>query len=76
MVVKEEKKEEDILKPKRPTSAYFYFNILYSKELREQHPKEKSLAFFAPLVKLKWDSMTIEEKKPFQDKEDDDKMRF
>lgn len=75
MVVKEAS-EEVILKPKRPTSAYLYFNSLYSKELRLQHPKEKSLAFFAPLVKLKWDSMTIEEKKPFQDKADDDKMRF
>jgi hypothetical protein len=68
--------EEEKCKPKRPTSAYLYFSTEYSKKLREKHPEEKSLTFFAPLVKQQWESMTDEDKETYDALNAADKVRY
>lgn len=67
--------DEEKCKPNRPQSAYLYFSTEYSKKLREKHPEEKSLTFFGPLVKQKWDSMTDEDKKTYNALNAADKVR-
>jgi len=43
--------EEEKCLPKRPTSAYLFFNGEYSKQAREKYPEEKAMSFFSNLVK-------------------------
>jgi len=57
--------EEEKCVPKRPTSAYLFFNGEYSKKLREQYPDEKAMSFFANQVKEKWNSMSEQDRAPY-----------
>jgi len=68
--------DEEKCLPKRPTSAYLFFNSEYSKKMREKHPEEKSMTFFSNLVKEKWASMSEEDKKSYVALNEADKARY
>ncbi len=67
------KKDKDA--PKRPISAYFFYN----QERREQLKKEKPNLDNKDLIRAmseEWNKLTDEQKKPYVKKADADKKRY
>ncbi|CAD7935346.1 unnamed protein product [Amoebophrya sp. A25] len=59
--------------PTRPQSAYFLFQASIAEEIATEfatknNGKKPSLKDSAPLVKAKWDALSADEKKPFEEK--------
>ena len=70
---KKAKKDKDA--PKRPISAYFFYN----QERREQLKKEKPELDNKELIKVmseEWNKLTDAQKKPYVQKAEDDKKRY
>ena len=70
---KKGKKDKDA--PKRPISAYFFYN----QERREKLKKEKPNLDNKELIKAmseEWNKLTDEEKKPYIKKAAEDKKRY
>ena len=44
--------------------------------MREKHPDEKSLTFFAPLVKSKWDIISDDDKEKYIAMNEAEKVRY
>jgi hypothetical protein len=68
---KEEAKE---LKPKRAVSAYIYFATEFGEKTRKSHPELK-ITQVSVLAGKKWAEMTEAEKKPYIDRNVEDKAR-
>lgn len=66
--------EPQDLQPKRPINTYFHFSIEASKEIREKNPS-LSVGEVAKAVKVKFDSLTDDQKAPYVKKNEDDKKR-
>ena len=61
--------------PKRPISAYFFYN----QERRETLKKERPTLDNKELIRImseEWNKLTDEEKKPYMKKAEDDKKRY
>lgn len=61
--------------PKKPTSAYFFFNQQYIKNVREKDAAITQTEG-AKLAGTKWGTMSEKEKTPFEKQATDDKVRF
>ena len=69
---------KDKNRPKRATSAYVYFATSIRDELLAENPdvRKSSLGALAKLTGARWATLTGEEKRPFQDQFEDDKVRY
>jgi hypothetical protein len=57
-------------------SAYMYFNMEYSSAIRSKSPGVlMPMGEVSKLVSEKWNSMTTDQKKPYEDKSAADKLR-
>jgi len=63
-------------KPKRPTSAYFFFVAKQREELEKQGRKITRVAEWTKEVSLKWKALTEKERAPFDAKAQVDKERY
>ena len=71
----EESLPED-LQPKRPMSAFLYFNIETSAEIRARDPtKIMAINEVSKMVSDKWAAMSEEQKAPYDKKTLEDKKR-
>jgi len=70
------KKEKDPNKPKRSTSAYFYFLAHCRLEAAKTGKPTAKIAQFTKDCSEKWRALTVETKKPFDDKAAIDKARY
>lgn len=70
------KKVKDANKPKRATSAYFYFLAQCRKEAAKAGKAPTKIAEFTKEASEKWRSLTSEKKKPFEAAAADDKKRY
>ena len=61
--------------PKKATSAYFFFNQQYIKNVREKDATITQTEG-AKLAGTKWGTMSEKEKTPFDKQATDDKVRF
>jgi len=72
----EESLPED-LQPKRAMTAFLYFNIEFSTEIRARDPtKILAVTEVSKMVSDKWTTMSEEQKAPFDKKNLSDKMRL
>ena len=69
---------KDKNKPKRAMTAYFYFAGSIREELREDNPdlKKGDLPALAKLTSARWAKLTDQDKQPFQDQFEADKIRY
>jgi len=57
-------------------SAYMYFNMEYSSEIRSKSPGVfMPMGEVSRLVSEKWNSLIADQKKPYEDKSAADKLR-
>lgn len=70
------KKEKDPNKPKRSTSAYFYFLAHCRLEAAKLNKPPTKIAQFTKECSEKWRALTVVTKKPFEDKAAVDKARY
>ena len=70
----EAEEESKELKPKRPVSAYIYFSTDFSEKMRKSHPEMK-ITEVSVLAGKKWNELTEAEKKPYIQKNVQDKAR-
>ncbi|CAL1526219.1 unnamed protein product, partial [Lymnaea stagnalis] len=70
------KKVKDANKPKRATSAYFYFLAQCRKEAAKAGKAPTKIAEFTKEASEKWRSLTTDKKKPFEAAAADDKKRY
>lgn len=69
-------REKDPNKPKRPTSAYFFFAQYKREELARQGKSITRVADFTKEVSAEWKGLSGAAKKPFEDKAKIDKERY
>ncbi|CAD5126091.1 DgyrCDS14259 [Dimorphilus gyrociliatus] len=69
-------REKDPNKPKRPTSAYFYFAQYKREELARQGKSITRVADFTKEVSAEWKTLSTAARKPFEDKAKIDKERY
>ncbi|XP_076468813.1 high mobility group protein B3-like isoform X2 [Babylonia areolata] len=70
------KKAKDVNKPKRATSAYFYY-LAHCREMANKAGKNISkIAEFTKECSAKWREMTDKDKKPFDEQAAKDKERY
>lgn len=74
--VAKRKINKDPNKPKRPTSAYFYYVARQRQELEKQGKKVTKVAEWTKEVSAKWRALTDEEKVPFDKMAKKDKERY
>ncbi|XP_059633300.1 high mobility group B protein 7 [Cornus florida] len=65
---KKGKKAKDPNKPKRPPTAFFVFMEEFRKTFKEANPDCKKVSTVAKEGGEKWKSLTVEEKKVYQDR--------
>lgn len=70
------KKEKDLNKPKRATSAYFYFLADCRQKAQKEGRSASNVAEFAKESSAKWRELTDANKKPFNEKAAADKARY
>ncbi|BFZ10708.1 hypothetical protein BsWGS_13747 [Bradybaena similaris] len=70
------KKVKDVNKPKRATSAYFYFLAQCRKEAAKAGKPPTKIAEFTKEASEKWKALPPEKKKPFEDAAAEDKKRY
>jgi hypothetical protein len=73
---KTEKKIKDPNKPKRPTSAYFYFVAKEREEAKKRGEDISRVAEWTKVVSAKWRELTSSQKKPFDEMAAKDKTRY
>ncbi|EXB96361.1 High mobility group B protein 7 [Morus notabilis] len=75
-VEKKGKKGKDPNKPKRPPTAFFLFMDDFRKEFKEANPDSKDVKKVAKEGGEKWNSLSDEEKKVYQDKAAELKVEY
>ena len=70
---KKKKKVEG--EPKRPTTAFFYYTSSIRKEVTKENPG-KAVGELSKIFGQMWADLSDDDKKPFQDKNVDDKARY
>ena len=70
------KRNTDPSRPKRPTSAYFFFVAKQREELEKQGRKITRVAEWTKEVSAKWRALSAEEREPFDVKATADKERY
>ena len=73
--VSKKRSKKDKNAPKRPISAYFFYN----QERRESLKKEKPTLNNKDLIRVmseEWNKLNDEQKKPYMKKAEDDKKRY
>ncbi|CAG5118595.1 unnamed protein product, partial [Candidula unifasciata] len=70
------KKVKDLNKPKRSTSAYFYFLAQCRKEATKAGKPPTKIAEFTKEASEKWRGLTADKKKPFEAAAAEDKKRY
>lgn len=73
---KQDKKMKDPNKPKRPTSAYFYFVAKEREEAKKRGEDISRVAEWTKVVSAKWRECTTKDKKPFDELAAKDKVRY
>lgn len=73
---KMEKKMKDPNKPKRPTSAYFYFVAAERADYKKRGEDCSRVAEWTKVVSAKWRELTPTQKKPFDKQAAEDKVRY
>ena len=73
---KQEKKVKDPNKPKRPTSAYFYFVAKEREEAKRRGEDISRVAEWTKAISGKWRELTNAQKKPFDAQAATDKARY
>jgi len=73
---KKRKMNKDPNKPKRPTSAYFYYAEFCRAELKSQGKKITKVGDFTKEVSKKWGALTESAKKPYAEKAAKDRARY
>ncbi|KAL8468456.1 hypothetical protein ACS0TY_031607 [Phlomoides rotata] len=66
----------DIMKPKKPPTAFFYFLEDFRKEYQEQNPDVKSMRHVGKACGEKWKTMTYEEKVQYYDTATEKRAEF
>lgn len=70
------KRVKDPNKPKRATTAYFYY-LSSERELAKKEGRESNrIAEFTKQISAKWRALSEDERKPFEDKAATDKARY
>jgi len=70
------KKEKDANKPKRSTSAYFYFMASCREQAKKTGRNISKVAEFTKECSEKWRNLNAAQKKPFDEKAAKDKARY
>ena len=70
------RKAKDPNRPKRPTSAYFYYVAYQRAELEKQGKKITRVADWTKEVSAKWRELNEKDRKPFDQKAATDKARY
>jgi len=70
------KLNKDPNRPKRPTSAYFYYAEACRNELKKEGKKITRVGEFTKEVSVKWNALNEVEKKPYAEKAAKDKARY
>ncbi|NP_001298193.1 high mobility group protein B3-like [Biomphalaria glabrata] len=70
------KKVKDVNKPKRATSAYFFFLAQCRKEAAKAGKAPTKIAEFTKEASEKWKALSADKKKPFEAAAADDKRRY
>lgn len=76
MTGKKRKMDKDPNKPKRPTSAYFYYAAMCRDQLKAEGKKITRVGDFTKEVSKKWNVLDTAEKKPYADKAAKDRARY
>ncbi|XP_077249532.1 HMG-box (high mobility group) DNA-binding family protein [Tasmannia lanceolata] len=69
-------KKEDLNKPKKPPTAFFYFLEDFRKGYQEEHPEVKSMRDIGKACGEKWKTMTFEEKVQYYDTATEKRQEF
>lgn len=72
---KRKRKKKKKKGPKKARSAFVYFGMEYRPKIRQENPDMK-FAEISKAVGAKWKGATEEEKKPYFDKQAEDKLRY
>lgn len=70
------KKEKDPNRPKRATSAYFYFLQSCREEAAKAGKGPQKISDFTKDCSVKWKALTTTARKPFEEKAEVDKARY
>lgn len=73
---KQDKKFKDPNKPKRPTSAYFYFVAKEREEAKKRGEDISRVAEWTKAVSGQWRELSASQKKPFEDLAAKDRSRY
>ncbi|XP_071083080.1 high mobility group protein B1-like [Haliotis cracherodii] len=73
---KKRKRVKDLNKPKRSTSAYFYFLAHCREKAQKEGRSISKIAEFTKECSALWKDMNDTTKKPFNDKAETDKLRY
>ena len=68
-------RRKDISKPKRALSAYFFYLLERRESLKRQQPNLDHKELIKTMG-LEWNEMSEEKKKPYQEKSNEDHIRF
>ncbi len=72
---KKKKKKKAEGEPKRPTTAFFFYTASIRAEVTKNNP-DKKVGELSKIYGQMWADLSDEEKKPFQDKNAEDKERY
>ena len=67
---------KDPNKPKRPTSAYFYFVAKEREEAKKRGEDISRVAEWTKVVSARWRELNSKDKKPFDEMAAKDKVRY
>lgn len=73
---KQDKKVKDPNKPKRPTSAYFYFVAKEREEAKKRGEDISRVAEWTKVVSARWRELSTSGRKPFDELAAKDKQRY
>lgn len=68
--------DKDPNRPKRPTSAYFFFAAAQREEAKKRGESISKVAEFTKIVSAKWRELTDAQKKPYEAQADKDRSRY
>merc|ERR1712048_1175378 len=72
---KRKRKKKKKKGPKKARSAFVFFGMEYRPKIRQENPDMK-FAEISKAIGAKWKEATEEEKKPYLDKQAEDKLRY
>lgn len=72
---KKKKKKKAEGEPKRPTTAFFFYTSSIREDVKKKNPG-KSVGELSKIYGQMWADLSDEDKKPFQDKNNEDKERY